>query len=128
MINGPASFSSNPPLEVGTAMRLLTLEAESTFSKKYLPIYSVEIFEIDRVFPGPPLTYRLRDLLGEKIYGTVYPQEIRQVVKPDLYSIEEILDSKLVNGEKYVLVKYLGYGPSFNQWIPNSFLTQIAKT
>ena len=128
MIKVPASFSSNPPLEVGTPVRLLSIEAESTFSKKYLPIYTVEIYEIDRVFPGPPLTYRLRDLEGEKIDGTVYPQEIRQVVKPDLYSIEEILDSKLVKGEKYVLVKYLGYGPSFNQWIPKSFLTQIAKT
>ena len=89
MLEGPTSLSSNHVLVPGTPVRLLTHESEKLFSKKYLPIFSVEIFEIDKVFNGPPLTYRIRDLTGEKIEGTVYRQELSPVLKPVFYTIEK---------------------------------------
>ena len=125
MLEGPTSLSSNHVLVPGTPVRLLTHESEKLFSKKYLPIFSVEIFEIDKVFNGPPLTYRIRDLTGEKIKGTVYRQELSPVLKPVFYTIEKKIDTKFENGKKFILVKWLDYDEKFNQWVPESFLKNI---
>ena len=125
ILTHPTTLSSKKILAVGTAVRLLTLESEKIFSKNFLPIFSVQIFEVDKIYPGPPLTYRIRDLTGEKIDGTIYPHELSPVIKPVFYTVERKIDTKFVNGKKFVLVKWLDYDNTFNQWIPESWLKDI---
>jgi len=46
------------------------------FRKGYLGDWSEEIFEISTRLPTVPVTYELRDLLGESIKGRFYEPEI----------------------------------------------------
>jgi hypothetical protein len=59
--------------------------------------------------------------------GTFYEQELQRVpYDPNaLYKVERILKTKGKGRNKQVLVKWLGYDNSFNQWIKNKDLENI---
>jgi len=83
------------------------------FSKSYLPNYTTEIFVVNDVINTTPLTYFVKDLKGEGIKGTFYGHELQKVAKPTVFEVEEVLKE---DGNR-VFVKWVGYGPEFNQWI-----------
>lgn len=86
-----------------------------TFNKAYTPNWTTEIFKIKKVqYHTNPITYLLEDYQGFKIEGAFYPEELQSVKHPDVYLYEKILGRR--KGE--VRVKWLGFGPEHNQWIP----------
>lgn len=109
----------------GTYVRLVISEVEGLFHKSYLPIYTQEIFTIDKVNrEGNPITYTLKDLNSQPIKGMVYRNEIKETVKPEVFDIEKIVRKKYCKKTKrhMVLVKFAGYTDEFNQWIASDDL------
>ena len=58
--------------------------------KGYTPNWTEEIFEIDKVLPTKPLTYKIIDLMGEATEGSFYEQEL-QKAKQQTFRIEKVL-------------------------------------
>ena len=86
------------------------------FKKGYVGNWSEEIFEIDARLPTVPVTYRLKDLVGDIIKGKFYKPEIQKVFKSDedYFDVEKILKTKRRGRRIEYLVKWLGYPPKFN--------------
>lgn len=107
-IKSPASTED---FKVGDHVRIV--KHRMAFVKSYLPNFKDEVFVIDDIYNQIPKVYHLKDLDDEEIKGWFYGTEIQKVKKPDLFKVEEVLETK---GDK-VFVKWLGYGPKFNSWI-----------
>jgi transposase InsO family protein len=89
------------------------------FEKGYEANFTRETFVIDRQMTHHRThpVYKLKDLKGEELDSIFYEQELVRVGKPDYrkkHEIEKVLERK---GNK-VLVKWVGYPDSFNEWIP----------
>ena len=67
-----------------------------------------------------PPVYKLKDVAGDTLDGTVYSWELQWVVKPtDTYfKIGKIIDQKTEGIKKFYRVKYKGYTEKFNAWVP----------
>ena len=70
--------------------------------------------------------YKLVDLLGEKIYGSFYIEELTKVKLPLIYPIK-ILKEKVENGKKKFLISYLGYPRKFDDWVFEKNLINYEK-
>ena len=55
--------------------------------------------------------YKLQDLKGEDLTGIYYEDELSPYDETDetTYKVEKVLRKKMVNGKKFVLVKYRGF-------------------
>ena len=82
------------------------------FGKGYLGEWSEEIFEISTRLPTVPVTYELRDLLGESIKGRYYEAEIQRVLKSD----DERFVVDRIRKIQY-LVSWKGYPSKFDSWV-----------
>ena len=96
-------------------------KTRKAFAKGFRSGWTGEIFKIHRIRPTLPHTYYLEDLLGEKIKGVFYKEELLKCQRPDYFQIESILDKK---GDR-VLVKWKDYPKKFNQWISRKNLRNI---
>ena len=123
----PNITSEQSVLKEGNYVRLLSNEADLVFSKSYHPIYTQEVFEIDRVIFDTPIVYYLKDLLGERIEGLVYRRELQPTAKPIYFPIEKIIKTRKVKGEKQFLVKYLSYPDHFNEWRKESDIKHLMQ-
>lgn len=83
------------------------------FEKGYTGNWSFEIFQITKVQNTIPVTYLLKDYQDQNILGGFYQYELTKVSNPNIYLVEKIIKKK--NGK--VLVKWLGFSESQNQWI-----------
>jgi hypothetical protein len=45
----------------------------------------------------------------------------------ELFFIEQVLDTKKINGRDYSLVRWEGYGSDFDQWVPTSEVTDVRR-
>ena len=108
-------------LKVNDSVRISRFK--HVFSKGYDKNWSTEIFFIDQVKQTSPVTFTLRDQLGEKIVGSYYQHELQKVAMPETFEIEEILKTRKDKGKIQYLVKYKGYPQKFNQWISKSQMT-----
>jgi len=81
------------------------------FRKGYLGDWSEEIFEIATRLPTVPVTYELRDLLGESIKGRFYEPEIQRVLKSDdeRFVVDRILKTRKRDGKIQYLVSWKGW-------------------
>ena len=93
-------------------------KARTAFKRGFTDNWSEEIFYIVKVLDTSPITYSIRDWKGEAIRGSFYKEELQKVREPTEYRIEKVLQRKKVRGRWMNLVKWLGYGDEFNQWIP----------
>ena len=125
--NSRLNFSQRDILLEGTYVRLLLNASEHIFTKSYKPIYTIEIFRIDRVIKETPVHYILKDLLGEIIKGIVYRNEIVPVSLPEYYLIEKIIKTKICpkTKRKIHFVKFLGWPEKFSDWVTNDALNKI---
>ena len=116
--NLKCGFSTPHLLQERTHVRLLLDIVEKSFLKSYKPLYTIEIFEIDKVVEGFPTVYYLKDLQNESISGMVYRSEIKPVKLPETFLVEKVLKSKFCPKTKQTLhlIKFLGYPPKFNTW------------
>jgi len=88
-------------------------KVKQLFEKGYTPNWSTEIFTITKVVKNNPVTYFLKDYLGQPVGGNFYEKELLKVKYPDVYLIEKILKKR---GDK-VYVKWLGFDSTHNSWI-----------
>ena len=56
-------------------------KTKAIFEKGYLPNWSEELYTIDKVQKKIPSTYKLKNLLGEEIEGSICEQELQKVTK-----------------------------------------------
>ena len=89
------------------------------FEKGYLPTFGGETFWIHEARETQPTTYLLRDYNGEVLEGVFYDEELQKVKASEKWKIEKILRSrKNKAGEKFVLVRWLDWGPEYDSWVP----------
>lgn len=118
------AFLKDPPkLRVGDSVRIT--KAKTAFQRGYTPNWSVEVFTVTRVLQTTPFTYRVEDWAGESVRGSFYAEELQKIKTPDVYRVEAVLARKKVGRRNMVLVKWLGYPDTFNQWIPESDVVDI---
>lgn len=111
-------------LRVGDAVRMV--KSRWAFQRGYTPNWTREIFYVSEVLLTSPTTYRVVDYNKENIAGTFYKQELQKVKEPEEYAIESVLERKRIAGRKMVLIKWMGYPDTFNSWIPESEIKDIA--
>ena len=85
------------------------------FEKDSTAHFSEEIYEVSEVVQTTrPITYRIRDLMGEPIDGTFYKEQLLKTI----YRIDQVLRRRTnkTTGKKQVLVRWMGYPPKFDSW------------
>jgi hypothetical protein len=91
------------------------------FTKGYVPTFKKEIFKIKYRTHTLPPRYKLVDLKGRDVAGTVYEPEIQKVgYKAGVYRVEKVLRRTTRDKERQAFVKWEGYGDDFNSWIPDA--------
>ena len=104
---------TKPKFKVGDKVRISKYK-RPVFDKGYTPNWTEEIFTVDRIFYTNPITYKIRDELGEEIKGVFYEQELQKAVQ-DVYRIEKVIRRDARKGK--ALVKWSGYPEKFNSWV-----------
>jgi len=79
---------------------------------------------LDKVQTTIPVTYKLKNLLGEEIEGSFYEQEL-QKSQQEVYRVEKVIRKKKIDGVDHALVKWSGYNEKHNQWIPVKDLNKL---
>ena len=97
---------------------------KAIFEKGYLPNWSEEIYTVEKVQKTNPVTYIIKDSLGEVIQGSFYNEEL-QKTNQEIYRVEKVIRKKKIDGVEHALVKWSGYSKKYNQWIPVSELEKI---
>ena len=121
----PPKFTFN----VGDTVRIAY--RKEIFARSYNEQFSEELFTVRFRIPSTPPRYLLADSLGDNIDGSFYEAELNFVPPDDerVYKIDEVLRFRKVKGRgKEALVKWYGYGPMFNSWIPASQVKQYTAT
>jgi hypothetical protein len=108
--------------KVGDKVRMSRTKA--LFEKGYLPNWSEETYIIDDVRKTNPITYKIKDTLGEVIEGSFYSEEL-QKTNQEVYRVEKVIRKKKIDGVEHALVKWSGYSKKHNQWIPVSQMGRI---
>lgn len=111
--------------KVGDTVRIT--RKKSVFQKGYEQTFSYEVFVVSKINLNTyPVTYGLRDYKGNEIRGSFYRNEIQQVDKSDnIWAIENIVDTRRVQGRVEYFVKWSGYPSEANAWIPHSDIFNI---
>ena len=105
--------SQKKRFKVGDRVRLS--QRTRPFKKGYLPAWTEEVFEVDRVVDGQPITYKVKELDGTRIEGTFYAQELQRVHVDDdtVWRIEKVLKRR---GDR-LYVQWKGWPSKYNSWI-----------
>ena len=110
----------SPKFKIGDQVRISKLKRK--FEKGYTANWTEEVFIIEKVQTTIPYTYKLKDTKNEVVQGTFYEPELQQA-KQTTFRIEKVLRRRTTkDGKKEIYVKWLGYSPAFNQWVPASDL------
>ncbi|DAC81738.1 TPA_asm: integrase [Stylophora coral adintovirus] len=115
-----SEMREKPKFAVGDHVRISKYKRK-LFDKGYTPNWSEEIFVVDEIQYSKPITYKLKDLLGEEIKGSFYEQEMLKAKQSDLFRIEKVI--RKIKGK--ALVKWSGYPEKFNSWIDESDLQKL---
>ena len=107
---------------------------KSIFSKGYERNWNNEVFEIHKVLLNNSVPmYELIDLKNEKIMGKFYNEELQLVSiniremekKGNIFEVDQVLDTRIVNGKKEYLIRWKYYPESANSWEKNNKKTRI---
>lgn len=122
---GPESQAKSD-INVGDKVRIS--KVKHIFAKGYLPNWTEEIFTVESINrKTSPITYKLKDYLGEVIEGSFYRQEIEPVTHDeDEYVVEKVLRTQKRHNEQWCLVKWLGYPSSMNSWVRKSDIVTLS--
>lgn len=110
-----------PKLKVGDRVRLS--KKHRPFKKGYLPGWTEEVFVVQRVVPGPVVTYKLKEWDGTPLEGSFYEEDVQKVTVPNeaLFRVEKILQRR----GRLVKVRWLGWPKKYDSWIPRSALKHV---
>ena len=112
-------IDKKPRYKVGDAVRMSKnkLQFEKGYEDRFMP----EICIIAKVIPQRVPIYELSDpVSGESIKGNFYEPEL-SLVRDHLnweYKIEKVLERKRQNRRWMIKVRWLGYNPASDSWIP----------
>jgi hypothetical protein len=110
--------------DVGDRVRIS--RKKGVFEKGFHDNWSREIFTITHVLKTDPVTYKLKDGLGENIEGSFYSNEIQKTKQPaDFGLVEEIVKSKGKGKNKQHLVKWMGLSSKYNSWISDEDIKAV---
>jgi hypothetical protein len=118
--------TSKPKFRVGQHVRIS--REKMKFAKGGEQNYTTEIFRIIKVVPRTPRpVYELQDLNRKLIDGQFYEQELTpvRITKGTTYKIDKIIRTRVNRGIKEYLVRWKGYTPDFDSWIPASSVKNI---
>jgi len=120
-VNKTARQEPKFAFSVGDVVRISY--GKQKFSRSYQEQFSEELFTVRfRIHSFPP-RYLLSDSVGENIQGSFYQEEL-QYVHPDderEFKVDQVLKYRKLKGKaREALIKWYGYGPRFNSWIPAS--------
>ena len=103
-----------PKCQVGDLVRLN--KKHRPFKKGYLPGWTEEVFAVTHVRHHPVVTYRLSEWEVMPIKDTFYEPDVQKVQLSDdlLVRVEKDLKRKGRN----VLVRWKGWPPKYDSWIP----------
>ena len=96
------------------------------FEKAYIINWSDQVYTINHVLTTIPCTYTVQDDRGNQHKGTFYEQEL-QAYRDQRFRIEKILRYKTEKGNRYGLVKWIGYDNSYNSWEPANELKNLKR-
>ena len=77
------------------------------------------MFTVESVNGTIPVTYVIKDSMGEIVKGSFYQQEL-QGTDQEIYRIEKVIRKKKIDGVEHTFVKWGGYSDKLNEWIPLS--------
>jgi len=112
--------------EIGDNVRLS--KVKRTFEKGYTARWTMECFKVIAVDESTtPVMYEVEDMMGEKVDGKFYTQELQKTSIPNFRIIDKVVSRKTEHGKKYVLVSYLEHPAKFNEWILESDYKKFLK-
>ena len=118
-----------PKLKPGDRVRIS--KSKRVFKKGYLPSWTTgttELFTVKTINKTDPITYIIKDDHDEALKGSFYEQELQKVGDAGVYEIETVLDQRVSEGGRQeYLVKWMGYDPTFNSWIPDRAVVEKKK-
>ena len=104
------SNKEDPKTEVGHHVRIL--KYQNIFGKGCTPIWSEEVFVMNKVENTVPWKYIISYPNGEEIVGTLQEKELQKTNQKE-FKVEKEIKRK---GDK-LYVKWKGYDNSCNSWI-----------
>ena len=108
--------NKKPKFKIGDVVRIS--KEKNIFEKGYTPNWTTENFTITKIHLTTPFTYNIKDYRDNSIDGKFYEEELQKCKYPDTYLIERVIRKR---GDR-VLVKWLGFDDTHNQWINKSDL------
>ena len=106
----PSKEFKKPYFKIGDKVRIS--KYRGIFDKSYKGNWSEELFIINKIQPTIPITYKIKDLLGEDIKGSFYEQELQRADQ-EIFRIENVLKKDYKN--RRMFVKWKGYpSPQIN--------------
>ena len=78
-----------PKFSIGDKVRISKYKRK-VFDKGYNPNWTEELFVVDHVMLTKPVTYKIVDLLAEKVEGSFYEKEL-QKAKQQTFRIEKVV-------------------------------------
>ena len=122
----PTENETSPwKFQVGDKVRIS--KYKHILEKSYLQNWTDGIFVVVLCHESNTRTYGLTDLLGEKITGRFYEQELRKVMKEDNdeYIVEKVLKTRRRNGKLEHFVKWQVYADKFSSWTTDVHRLQL---
>lgn len=98
-------------------------EIPKHFRRAFLPYWSTNLYTIKAINRKEPVVYTLADHSGKILPRKYYTEQLQLTKARDCYLVEKIVKKK---GNK-VLVRYLGYGPEFDEWVENENFFDVEK-
>jgi len=120
-----------PKFKVGDIVRLSI--NKGVFEKGYVGTFKEEYYVIQKVKTLTyPFTYKIREFdTGITLNGVFYEPNLQKIIftknqiAKKMYNIEKIITSKFINGVKYYFVKFEGFPPNYNRWVPESNVAHL---
>lgn len=107
--------------EIGDPVRFSS--ARHVFRKGYKNKWKEEIFRIAKIkYSLPSNLYLLNEWDGTALAGVFYPYELSKVnVDPNHeFRIEKVIDRRTSRGKKEIKVRWMGWPPKYDSWLPDS--------
>lgn len=98
------------------------------FERSFQQRFSEEVFRIKQRFIRDRIpVYLLADLKDRVIQGLFYGSELQRVSQSasTLFKIDRILKYRGKGRRREALVRFLGYGPDFDEWMPVTSIQSI---
>lgn len=117
----------SPKFAVGDIVSVQKLRG--VFAKGYTQTFTDELFKVREVHTSLPIPmYSLWDYNGEEqIEGRFYENEMQRA-NYEIFKVEKVLRTRVVNGEKEFLVAWKGWPQKFNSWVKEKeFVTDLVR-